>query len=343
MTLTGLENQNRLGHTPMQLIRSNFDGKHFHNPVPRHFGFFSLFRWMATRRPGQWRKWTDAQPGPPPLSSSQSLRVTFVNHSTFLLQLSGINILTDPIWSKRASPLSWIGPKRHRPPGIRFEDLPPIHLVLLSHDHYDHMDLPILKRIASDHRPMIYTGLGNARTLAKHRIGNVVELDWWQAASTAAGMRIHAVPAQHFSGRSPFDRDSTLWCGFVIVSHAGTVCFAGDTAFGPHLEQIASQFPEIDLAILPIGAFRPEWFMGEVHMSPEEAVKAHLQLAARVSVASHFGTFRLADDGEEEPVERLRMALKETDLRETEFWVPSPGVAQEISAQPTTLPYLRKS
>lgn len=317
----------------MELIRSNFDGKHFHNAVPRRHGFGALLRWMLSRRPGPWRKWTDPPPGPPPPKSSEPFRITLVNHTTFLLQTDGINILTDPIWSERASPLSWIGPKRHRPPGIRFEDLPTIHVVLLSHDHYDHMDIPTLKRLARQHRPIIYTGLGNARRLAKLGIRDVVELDWWQAASTSGGMRIHAVPAQHFSGRSPFDRDSTLWCGFVIASKAGTVCFAGDTAFGPHFEQIASQFPDIDVAILPIGAFRPEWFMGEVHMSPEEAVRAHLQLGARISVASHFGTFRLADDGEDEPVERLRLALMETG---TEFWVPRPGEARGLSGQPSS-------
>jgi L-ascorbate metabolism protein UlaG (beta-lactamase superfamily) len=259
--------------------------------------------------------------------------VTFVNHSTFLLQLDGVNILTDPIWSERASPLTWIGPKRHRPPAIRFEDLPPIQVVLLSHDHYDHMDIPTLQRLAREHHPVIYTGLRNTRTLAKHGIGNVVELDWWEASS-AGDMRITAVPAQHFSGRSPFNRDSTLWCGFVVESSSATICFAGDSGMGPHFEQIGQQFPSIDLAILPIGAFRPEWFMGEVHMSPAEAVQAHLRLGAKSSVASHFCTFRLADDGQDEPVERLREALAHTDLNGTEFLVPGLGEGREVLVQP---------
>lgn len=316
----------------MELIRSNFDGRRFHNLTPRHHGFSSLLRWAATRRPGAWRKWTDARPGPPPPMSSQNLRVTFVNHSTFLLQLDGVNILTDPIWSERASPLTWIGPRRHRAPGIRFEDLPPIHLVLLSHDHYDHMDISTLKVIANVHRPAIYTGLGNARRLAKHGIWNVTELDWWSMVTTPKGMRISAVPAQHFSGRSPFDRDTTLWCGFVVEGAAATVCFAGDTALGPHFEQIGQQFPGIDLAILPIGAFRPEWFMSEVHMAPAEAVRAHLQLGAQCSIASHFGTFRLADDGQHEAVEQLNAALGQAKLNGTEFFVMGFGDGREVKA-----------
>lgn len=317
----------------MELIRSHFDGNRFHNAVPRNHGLLALFRWMLSRQPGPWRKWTDAPPGPPPPKASHNLRVTFVNHTTFLLQLDGVNILTDPIWSDRASPLRWIGPKRHRPPGIRFQDLPPIHLVLLSHDHYDHMDIPTLQRLVREHRPVVYTGLRNTRTLAKHGIADVVELDWWDS-STRDGMRITAIPAQHFSGRSPFNRDTTLWCGFVVESAAATICFAGDSGMGPHFEPIGQQFPQIDLAILPIGAFRPEWFMGEVHMPPEQAVRAHVQLGAKVSVASHFGTFRLADDGQDEPLERLQQALARTDLKATEFLVLGFGEGRDVLPQP---------
>jgi L-ascorbate metabolism protein UlaG (beta-lactamase superfamily) len=321
----------------MELIRSNFDGKRFHNPVPRHHGFGSLLRWMLSREPGEWREWTDIPPGPPPPQTSLDLRVTFVNHSTFLLQLDGVNILTDPIWSERASPLRWTGPKRHIAPGISFEDLPPIHVVLLSHDHYDHMDIPTLKRIAREHRPTIYTGLGNARRLQKHGLGDVVELDWWGEATTRTGARITAIPAQHFSGRTPFDRDSTLWCGFVVESRAATICFAGDSGIAPHFQQIGRRFPAIDVAILPIGAFRPEWFMSEVHMSPPQAVEAHLQLGAQISIASHFGTFRLADDGQNEPLERLQEALDRTDLHGTRFWVLTPGEGRDVVVQVATM------
>ncbi len=274
----------------------------------------------------------DAHPGMPPPTSSQELRIGFVNHTTFLLQVAGINILTDPIWSYRASPASWAGPRRFRPPGIRFEDLPPIHFVLISHDHYDHMDIPTLQRLTREHSPVIYAGLKNAGVLGKHGVRNVVELDWWQRVDAHPQVEITSVPAQHFSGRTPFDRDRRLWCGFVIQANECCIYFAGDTGGGPHIAQVAERFPEIDLAILPIGAYRPEWFMGEVHMSPDEAVAAHLRLGARLSVASHFGTFPLADDGEDEPLKALHEVLRRTDLRDTEFWVLDFGEGRDVPA-----------
>jgi L-ascorbate metabolism protein UlaG (beta-lactamase superfamily) len=312
---------------------SHFDGKHFHNLIPRRNGFWELLRWMFSRQHGQWHEVTDAVPGPAPAGRCEELRITFVNHTTFLLQVAGINILTDPTWSNRASPFSWAGPRRFRPPGIRFEDLPPIDCVLLSHDHYDHMDMPTLQRLGREHAPVIYVGLKNARVLAKHGIGNVVELDWWQRVEADPRVEITAVPAQHFSGRSPFDRDERLWCGFVLQANDTCIYFAGDTGSGPHFAQVAERFPEIDLAILPIGAYRPEWFMGEVHMSPDQAVAAHLAVGARVSVASHFGTFDLADDGQDEPLEVLREALQRTNLRESEFWVLGFGEGRNLPAR----------
>jgi L-ascorbate metabolism protein UlaG (beta-lactamase superfamily) len=314
----------------METLPSNFDGARFRNLVPRRNGFGALLRWMLSRRQGQWHQHSDAQAGTPPPRSSDVLRVTFVNHSTFLLQLNGINILTDPMWSERASPVSWAGPRRFRAPGIRFEDLPPIDIVLLSHDHYDHMDLPTLRRLQEHHGPTIYTALKNARLLERHGIRNVIEMDWWQETVARRDLSIASVPAQHFSGRMLFDRDKRLWCGFVLQTEDLCIYFAGDTGAGPHTALIAKRFPAIDLAILPIGAYRPEWFMGEVHMSPDEAVAAHLQLGARVSIASHFGTFALADDGEDEPGERLHEVLRQTDLRGTEFWLMEFGQAVQL-------------
>lgn len=178
------------------------------------------------------------------------------------------------------------------------------------------------------------------RLLVRHGIRSVVELDWWQEAAARSDMWITAVPAQHFSGRSPFQTDRTLWCGFVVQTNDSAVYFAGDTGAGPHTAQIARRFPKIDLAILPIGAYRPEWFMGEVHMSPREAVAAHLALRARVSVASHFGTFALADDGQDEPIQVLRDVLSHSDLHDTEFWVPGFGEGREL---PVRAPSFQKS
>jgi L-ascorbate metabolism protein UlaG (beta-lactamase superfamily) len=314
----------------METLPSHFDGKRFRNPVPRRNGLGGLLRWQLSRRRGEWRAEQELAVRPLPLTSSEELRITFINHSTFLLQIAGINILTDPIWAKRASPLSWAGPRRYTPPGVAFEDLPPIDLVLISHDHYDHLDLPTLRRLEANHRPTIYVGINNVKLLERNGIFGAVELDWWQEATARTDLLITAVPAQHFSGRSLFDRDRRLWCGFILQAGNRTVYFAGDTGGGPHFAQIAKKFPEIDLAILPIGAYRPRWFMGEVHLAPEQALEAHLLLGARVSVASHFGTFQLADDGQSEPVVELREVLRSTELHTTEFWVMSPGEGRNV-------------
>ena len=314
----------------MKTLPSHFDGRRFRNLVPRRNGFGALLRWLLARKQGQWRARNDGSPSSVPPRNSERLRVTFINHSTFLIQLRGINILTDPIWSERASPLSWAGPRRYRAPGVPLEHLPPIDLVLLSHDHYDHMDLKTLQRLAKEHRPTIYTGLKNGHILAKHGIGNVVELDWWQEAAARSDMWVTAVPAQHFSGRALFDRDKRLWCGFVLQTEDDALYFAGDTGAGPHIDQIAEHFPDLSLSILPIGSFRPEWFMGEVHMSPRDALNAHFALGAPVSVASHFGTFALADDGDDEAVEDLKNLVGQTPMRGTEFWTLGFGEGREI-------------
>jgi L-ascorbate metabolism protein UlaG (beta-lactamase superfamily) len=311
----------------------HFDGKRFHNQVdhPRA-GFADLVRWLSSRNPGPWRDWVESEPGlPPPRKvEGDGLRVTFINHATTLLQLEGLNILTDPIWSDRCSPVSWAGPHRVRPPGLRFEDLPPIDLVLISHNHYDHLDLPTLKELANSHAPRILTGLGNAALLTEHGIGKVTELDWWQSTEVAPGVRVHAVPVQHSSNRGLTDTDGTLWVGFVIEAPSGKVYFAGDTGWGPHFEQVFQRFGPMRLAMLPIGAFRPEWFMARVHVSPAEAVQAHLVLGARKSVAIHWGTFRLADDGELEPPQRLDAALLQAQVPFNDFWVLGFGEGRDV-------------
>jgi L-ascorbate metabolism protein UlaG (beta-lactamase superfamily) len=227
-----------------------------------------------------------------------------VNHSTVLIQYAGTNILTDPIWSDRASPFSSLGPRRFAPPGIRFENLPQIHVVLLSHNHYDHLDLPTLRRLAAGHSPRFVVPLGLEKLLSRHGIRTEREMDWWDTAGP-----ITCVPAHHFSARSISDRNRTLWCGYWITTPAGPVYFAADTAFGPQFEEIRNRLGRPRLALLPIGAYKPEWFMGPVHMTPAEAVKAHSVLAPERSMAIHWGTFQLADDGKDEPVNDLRQAL----------------------------------
>jgi L-ascorbate metabolism protein UlaG (beta-lactamase superfamily) len=313
-------------------VTDHFDGKHFHNQVKGAAGFGDLIKWLRNRQPGPWSDWTDSQPGPPPPRrlGTGSLRVTFVGHSTVLLQMDGVNILTDPVWSTRVSPVGWSGPRRHRAPGIRMEDLPPIDIILLSHNHYDHCDFATLRRLAGEHRPRIYTALGNRALMEKIGVGNAVDMDWWDALEIAEGIRLSCVPAEHFSGRGLGDRNRTLWCGFVIESAAGRVYFAGDTGSGPHFEQIASRFAPLRLALLPIGAYRPRWFMSPVHMGPDDAVRAHRLLQAGTSIGIHFGTFALADDGETEPVELLHETLDRMEMPRSSFRALKEGEGYDL-------------
>ncbi len=237
--------------------------------------------------------------------------VTFVNHATVLIQTAGVNILTDPVWSWRAGPLPFLGPRRYRDPGVRFEDLPPIDLVLVSHNHYDHLDLPTLRRLRAKWRPRIYTGLGNAAYLKHRHIGGAVDLDWWDRRQVGGTVAVVAVPARHFSARALSDRDRTLWCGFVLETPAGDIFFAGDTAYGPFIGEIHRQWREFRLALLPIGAFLPRRSMQAVHTSPDEALAMHHELGARISVGIHFGTFPMAADGQDVPAERVGELLRQ--------------------------------
>ena len=212
-------------------VSDHFDGRRFHNHQSGWQSEGSFLKWQATKERGPWREWIADPPGPPPPKRVEGgkLRVTFINHATTLIQMDGVNILTDPIWSDRCSPVSWAGPKRHRPPGIRFEDLPPIDAVLISHNHYDHLDVPTLRRLGP---VRIFSHLGNAALMAKHGIKSARDLDWWQSADVADGVRVKSVPAQHFSARALSDRNVNLWGGFVISAPSGNVYFAGDTGWG---------------------------------------------------------------------------------------------------------------
>jgi L-ascorbate metabolism protein UlaG (beta-lactamase superfamily) len=285
------------------------NGRFFNPRVPEH-GFRQLLKWVRTRRPGAWPRWIPSSPGPKPPDHvpGSDLRVTFISHSSVLLQTEGLNLLTDPVWSRRVSPVSFAGPQRHRDPGLRFDDLPPIDAVLLSHDHYDHLDVPTLKRLASQHRPTVFCPLGVARQVRRCGLSDICELDWDQSI-TWRGRRLHCVRAQHFSGRTPFRRNRTLWCGWMIEASAGNLYFAGDSGYGDFFAEIGRRFAPIRLALLPIGAYEPEWFMGPVHMTPAQAVEVFAQVGAAHAVAIHHGAFALADDAHQDPPARLRRAL----------------------------------
>jgi L-ascorbate metabolism protein UlaG (beta-lactamase superfamily) len=288
-------------------VSDHFDGQHFHNQVPGATRFRELVRWRTHRIPGKWPAFEDVPPAPPPPRrvGRGELRVTFVNHATVLIQMDGVNILTDPIWGEVAGPVPYLARARHRPPGLRFEDLPPIDVVLISHDHYDHMDIPTLRRLQIEHRPRIVVGLGQPALLASFGIHGATQLDWWQW-TPVKGLRIWGVPARHNCRRGGCDADTRLWLGFVLRSPAGDVYFAGDTGYGPHFQQIADRFGPPRLALLPIAPGLPRALFAKFHLDAHDAVVAAAALRARTSIPIHFGTFAQGDEADGEAEAKLR-------------------------------------
>ncbi|MEL6545016.1 MAG: MBL fold metallo-hydrolase, partial [Myxococcota bacterium] len=213
-----------------------------------------------------------------------------------------------PIYSERASPFSWAGPSRYHAPGIAFDDLPPIDAVVLSHNHYDHFDVPTLRRLASRDGPTLIGGLGSKALLAEEDVPGGEDLDWWETTRVGP-LKIHAVPAQHWSRRGIGDTRNTLWAGYVIEGPSAAVYFAGDTAWGPHFDQVRERFASIDVALLPVGAYKPRDFMRSSHISPWEAVDAAVVLGAKVSIPIHWGTFDLGLDGPTEGLEAVASYL----------------------------------
>ncbi|HYC70981.1 MAG TPA: MBL fold metallo-hydrolase [Opitutaceae bacterium] len=312
---------------PRYPVSDHYDGTRFFNPGENPRGFRDLIRWQRNRKPGLWPAWIEnrATPRLPAAIGPGEGAVTFVNHATFLLQFAGLNVLTDPIWSERCSPVSWAGPRRRRAPGLAFGDLPRIDVVLLSHNHYDHLDRPTLRRLHAAHRPLVITPLGNQPLLAASGLDRVVELDWWQSCEPRPGVRVTVTPAQHFAARGLDDRMRTLWGGFMLEAGGGRVWFAGDTGYFPGFGEIGRRLGAPDLALLPIGAYEPRWFMGPVHCTPAEAIRAHRDVGARRSLAMHFGCFPLADDGYQQPIDDFLTARAAERMPEDEFALPEVG------------------
>lgn len=303
----------------------HFNGKTFVNKGNVEAkGFSDVFKWMMKRDRQPWEPMPNIQFGDAPPTESGNLRVTFINHATFLIQVDGVNILTDPIWSQRTSPFEWAGPKRMRPPGIQFEDLPRIDAVIISHNHYDHLDIPTVKRLEDAHQPLFIVPLGVKAYLENKGIKKAQELDWWEH-TLAKNVRIHSVPAQHFSGRGMADRDATLWCGYVLQYGGENIYFAGDTGYGDFFQEINERFKPFKLALLPIGAYKPRWFMSPIHISPEEAVQVHQEMDIEKSIGMHYGTFPLADDGREDPLIDLQEAKKQKGVAEEAFVLLTEG------------------
>lgn len=296
----------------------HFDGRRFFNPGGANGQPFWLAPSMLLTPRTRWPSKVPVDQKQPPQTGPGDVVVTFIGHASFLLQIGGINLLMDPVYSERASPLSFMGPRRVRAPGVRFDDLPSISCVLLSHNHYDHCDLRTLRALDRRFHMPIVTPVGNRRLLRSAGIEHVEELDWWENAHTAP-LPVTLTPAQHFSARHPFDRNRALWCGFLIEASGRRILFAGDTGYGVHFREIGARLGPIDFGLIPIGAYEPRWFMKDIHMNPAEAVQAHLDLAAIESLAMHFGTFQLTPEGIDDPPRELAKALLERGVSAERF------------------------
>jgi L-ascorbate metabolism protein UlaG (beta-lactamase superfamily) len=296
----------------------HFDGERFFNPSGAGAQPLSAVPQMLVEPRRPWPAHIDTPlRQPAPLNGAAAV-VTFIGHSSFLIQTAEGNILTDPMYSERASPLSFVGPKRVRPAAVPFDDLPRISTVLLSHNHYDHCDRWTLSQLARRFDPLVVTPLKNGPLLRSFGVRKVEELDWWQA-SRAAAFPIALTPAHHFSARTPFDRNRALWGGFVFEVGGRRLYFAGDSAYAPFFSEIPQRLGAIDLALLPIGAYEPRWFMQSVHMNPAEAVQVHLDVAASASIGMHFGTFRLTSEGIDEPLMALDDACRARQVLPSSF------------------------
>jgi L-ascorbate metabolism protein UlaG (beta-lactamase superfamily) len=302
----------------------HFDGERFFNPTRANGQPIRAVPRMLAQSRAPWpaRLPVDART-PQPLDRASAV-LTFVGHATFLIQTPFGNVLTDPMYSDRASPVSFAGPKRVRGPAVKFDDLPQVSVVLLSHNHYDHCDAPTLRALEARWRPLVVTPLGNGRLLRSLGIRRIEELDWWQDATTSP-VHITLTPAQHFSARTPFDRNRALWGGFVVKSNDRRIFFAGDTGYAPHFRDVNARCGRIDLALLPIGAYEPRWFMRDIHMNPAEAVEAHRDLGAARSIGMHFGTFQLTLEGIDDPIRALDEARRASGLAPEAFRAPDFG------------------
>ncbi len=303
------------------LVTDHCDGNEFYNPAidSTEHSFSMTIKWMWKMKTVEWPKWVNdpPQPAPPRYVKKGELKVTYINHATILIQVDSVNILTDPIFSDYAGPISFMGVKRVRKPGIPIDSLPKIDIILISHNHYDHLDLPSLEILAKRDKPILITGLGVKKQLDDIPFDKVQEMDWWNKFTlTPDSIDVTFVPALHKSGRGLFDGNESLWGGFVISNAVGNIYFAGDTGYGSFLEKLSHRFSSFRLTIFPIGSYEKRWFMKKQHMNPDDAVKAHILLQSKQSIGMHYATFA------EHPEQTIDQHEKDLDTAMNYYQLP---------------------
>jgi L-ascorbate metabolism protein UlaG (beta-lactamase superfamily) len=302
--------------------------------------FLKLIKWKLTRENPIWPELPKDKPvtknfNIPKIVTKDQIMITYVNHSTNLIQMGGKNILTDPIWSSHAGPFGNFGVKRSIYPGVELENLPNIDFILISHSHYDHLDLPSIEELVKRNHPVIITGLGVTRYIdyCKEEPKNCYELNWWENLKIDnSEVSFNFVPAYHWSSRYFLDKNTSLWGGFVIENKQDKVYFAGDTGFsdGEIFKQIKEKYGQINLSLLPIGAYKPDWFFSSMHISPLEAVKIFKILDSKYAIPIHYDTFKLTDDKYDDPLNDLAKAMLDEKVSESKFIILSPGKTIEI-------------
>lgn len=300
-------------------VTDHFDGKRFFDPEGNEMGsFIQLMKFLITNKRAKWAK-INERPAQEKIDKNvaQGIAYKMINHATVLIQHDGLNIITDPVFGKRASPFSLTGPKRQRPPAIEFANIEQIDVVIISHDHYDHLHIGSLKAIHKKHQPLFLVGLGLKKYLKKFNITNVIELDWLET-HIHKGIRFTFHKAKHWTNRlaAPY---KTLWGSWMIESASHTIYYAGDSAYGNHFRAIGEKYEHIDLALIPIGAYLPRFFMKYVHMNPSDAIQAYRDIGAKHNFAVHWGTFQLTHEGMFDPVDELQELMDNEDITNFHF------------------------
>jgi L-ascorbate metabolism protein UlaG (beta-lactamase superfamily) len=320
------------------VVSDHFDGERFFDPdgvPPKSLSQVLKWQFGSGRDRSTWPEWAPSPHAdtPPPSVNGEKVRLSFIGHASWLIQTAGLNILVDPVWSTRASPFTFAGPKRHNDPGIAFDALPKIDIVLVSHGHYDHLDVATLSKLAAKFSPRVITPLGNDITMQAADTAIKAEaFDWRDRVELGNGLAVTLVPTRHWSARGLFDRNKALWASFVLETPAGKLYIVCDSGYGDgkHFRRVAEAHGPLRLAILPIGAYEPRWFMRDQHMNPSDAVKALADCGAQQALAHHHGTFQLTDEAIDAPEKALASALGEGRIPQERFVALKPGQVVEI-------------